>query len=239
MRNVPDNTGERILLEKETPLMIARHFCAYRFAGDYARNKSVLDVGCGEGYGSYYLAGLAREVTAIDRDEAIIEYAKSKYKRDNLNFQVMDVKDLGAITDKFECITSFQFIEHLGQPQEFLNRVRNLLKEDGIFICSTPNRKDASPGSANPFNRFHIKEYFIDEYRELLGNAFTNIEILGLKRGGRLNFYRRVKKIGVCRFLPDCVNPVKRFYDNISCNDFIFTKDNLDTALDFIAVCKS
>lgn len=41
------NTGERILLDKETPLMIARHFCAYRFARDYVGNKTGLDIGCG------------------------------------------------------------------------------------------------------------------------------------------------------------------------------------------------
>ena len=46
-----DNTGERILLEKETPLMISRHFCAYKFARDFVSGKEVLDIGCGEGRG--------------------------------------------------------------------------------------------------------------------------------------------------------------------------------------------
>jgi protein-L-isoaspartate O-methyltransferase len=70
------NTGERILLDKETPLMIARHFRAYKFAKDYVCNKTVLDIGCGEGYGTYYLGGFAKEVMGIDYDEAIIDYAR-------------------------------------------------------------------------------------------------------------------------------------------------------------------
>ncbi len=88
------NTGERILLEKESPLMIARHLSAYEFAKDYVYNKTVLDIGCGEGYGCFYLAGTAKTIVGIDYDKAIIDYAKSRYQRNNLQFFVMDVKNL-------------------------------------------------------------------------------------------------------------------------------------------------
>lgn len=104
--NIP-NTGERILLEKETPLMIARHFCAYQFAKDYVHDKRVLDIGCGEGYGSYYLASLAREVVAIDYDRAIIDYAKDKYRRGNLIFNTVDARELGSFSNGFDTICSF------------------------------------------------------------------------------------------------------------------------------------
>jgi 2-polyprenyl-3-methyl-5-hydroxy-6-metoxy-1,4-benzoquinol methylase len=70
------NTGERILLEKETPLMIARHFCAYKFAQAFILGKEVLDIGCGEGYGADFLADFAQEVLGIDYDKVVINYAK-------------------------------------------------------------------------------------------------------------------------------------------------------------------
>ena len=76
-----ENTGERILLEKETPLMIARHFCAYRFAKSLVSGKEVLDMGCGEGYGSDFMAGYAKSVLGSDYDKTVVDYAKNIYHK--------------------------------------------------------------------------------------------------------------------------------------------------------------
>lgn len=233
-----NNTGERILLDKETPLMIARHFCAYRFSKDYVSNKKVLDIGCGEGYGTYYLAGFTREAIGIDYDEAIINYAKNKYLKQNLKYLVFDIRDLHNLDNRFDIICSFQLIEHVMDPDNFLINIKKLLIENGVFICSTPNRLDASPHSEVPHNKFHVKEYIFDEFKELLEKHFRVDRMLGLKRGRRLNFYRRLKKIGLFNFLPAYTDPVRRFYNRIDCSHFIMVKDRLDTTLDFIAVCR-
>jgi len=232
-----ENTGERIILEKETPLMIARHFCSYRFVKEYVRNKQLLDIGCGEGYGTYYLASFAKEIVGIDYDKAIIDYAKKKYQRDNLTFYATDVKDLANFDNRFDVICSFQTIEHIRNVKLFLENIKNILSDNGIFICSTPNKLDASPHSDTPLNKFHIKEYFLDEFKELLKSHFKEIDLFGLKRRRRLNFYRRLKKLGLFNFLPVSINPVRRFYERIDCDDFIIRKDNINTALDFIAIC--
>ena len=234
---IPD-TGERILLDKETPLMIARHLSAYKFAKNYVYDKAMLDIGCGEGYGSYYLAGPAKEVMAIDYDRVVIDYAKQKYQKDNLRFCAMDVKNLDSLSNKFEIICAFQSIEHINDTAALLTNIKNLLTDDGIFICSTPNIKDASPGSAVPFSKFHVKEYLMDEFKGLLEAYFKKVNMFGLKRGSLLNFYRRLKKTGIFNFLPASINPVRRFYEQIDCGNFIIVKDNLDTALDLIAVCR-
>jgi len=232
------NTGERILIEKETPLMIARHFCAYRFAMDYVSGKNVLDVGCGEGYGANYLAEFAESVKGIDYDKEVIAYAKNKYNKNNLKFQTMDIKDLSAIQEKFGIICSFQNIEHIKDTDKLLNDVFNLLNENGIFICSTCNMKDASPGRSIPFNRFHVREYMFDEFQGLLEKRFRNVELSGLKRGFVLRVNRRLKKAGIFNFLPSGLDPVKRFYSKINCDHFCWAKKDMDSCLDFIAVCK-
>lgn len=232
------NTGERIILERESALMIARHLCAYRFSKHYADNKKVLDIGCGEGYGTYYLAEFATEAIGIDYDEAIINYAKNKHTRQNLRFLVFDIRQLCELNNKFDFICSFQVIEHLREPDIFLTNIKNLLEKNGVFICSTPNKLDASPHSDIPHNKFHIKEYLFYEFKELLEKYFIIDNMLGLKRGRKLNFYRRLKKIGLFNFLPAYTDPVKRFYNRIDCSHFIMVKDRLDTALDFIAVCR-
>lgn len=234
----PFDTGERILLEKETPLMIARHFSAYRFAKDYAREKIILDLGCGEGYGSYFLSGLAKSVLGIDYNRQAIEYAKNKYRRQNLQFAQVDAMNLNSIGHKFDVICSFQFIEHIREIDRLLEDIKNLSGDRGIFICSTPNRKDASPGSPVPFNKFHVTEFLLLEFKELLERHFQDIKLFGLKRGRRLNFYRKIKKWGIFNSLPRCINPVSKFYNKIDCDNFIVVKDRLDTALDFLAVCR-
>lgn len=235
--NIPD-TGERILLEKETPLMISRHLSAYSFAKNYVHDKRVLDIGCGQGYGTYFLAEFCKEALGTDYDAAIIDYAKNRYKRGNLKFEVLDIKDLDLFKGKLDIVCCFQVIEHIRDARIFLENINNLLNPDGVFICSTPNKLDASPHSDMPHNKFHVKEYLLDEFRQLLSGFFKEIDMFGLKRSKKLCFYRRLKKMGLFNFLPDNIDPVKRFYAKISCADFVIIKDNIDNALDFIAVCK-
>ena len=222
------NTGERILPEIETPLMIARHFSAYQFAKDYCKDKIVLDIGCGEGYGSDYLSGFAKSVTAIDYDAAAIEYAKGKYRKGNLAFRRLDVKGLSSLSDKFDAICCFQVIEHIADTESFLKDIGHLLNDSGIFIISTCNKLDSSPGSDIPLNKFHVKEYFFRDFKELLDKYFASVQIAGLKRSGKLNFYRRLKKIGI----------LKRLYTHAGPGSFKIVSDNLENALDFIAVCR-
>ncbi len=232
------NSGERVLLEKETPLMIARHFSAYRFIKDYTSNKHVLDIGCGEGYGTYYLSEFARGTVGIDYDDSIINYAKDKYRKENLEFHCYNIEDLHNFAKKFNVICSFQVIEHLHDADKFLEDLKVLLDDNGVFICSTPNRLDASPHSETPFNKFHAREYGFLEFKGLIERHFKDVEMFGLKRGKELNFYRRIKKIGLCNLLPDAINPVKRFYSQIKSEHFSITKGGIDRALDFIVVCK-
>ncbi len=232
-----DNTGERILLEKETPLMIARHFCAYEFARKLVADKNVLDIGCGEGYGSDYLAGFAKSVTAIDYDPSVIAYAKNKYQKAGLEYLVLDIKDLGGLNRKFDIICSFQNIEHIRDTQKLLKDVASLLKDTGTFVCSTCNIKDASPGSKKPFNKFHVREYTFEEFKEMLEPHFERVKLSGLFRSGVLKFNRRLKKIGLFNFLPAGLDPVKRYFARAKRDYFYWSQGKLDSCLDLIAVC--
>jgi 2-polyprenyl-3-methyl-5-hydroxy-6-metoxy-1,4-benzoquinol methylase len=233
-----NNTGERILLEKETPLMIARHFCAYKFAQNLVKDKQVLDIGCGEGYGSDFMAGSAKSVMGIDYDLAVIGYAKSKYSKSRLEFLNLDIKDLDSLSRKFDAICSFQNIEHIQDTEKLLKDISGRLNAGGVFICSTCNIKDASPGSKVPFNKFHVKEYTLDEFKGMLAGHFRRVEISGLKRSAALKFYRRLKKIGLFNFLPAKLDPVKRFFAQANCGYFYWSKNDLGNCLDFIAVCR-
>lgn len=232
------NTGERILLEKETPLMIARHICAYQFAKDLVADKRVLDIGCGEGYGTYFLAGFAKEAIGIDYDVSVVSFAQKKYKRENLEFYAVKAEECRALGGKFDVVCSFQVIEHINEPREYLSNIKDLLSERGIFICSTCNKTDSSPNSPVPLNKFHVREYLLDEFKLLLEGFFRKVEIYGLKRSRRLKIMRRLKKSGILKFLPPALNPVDKFFSRVDYRDFILIRENLDSALDFIALCR-
>lgn len=233
------NSGERILLEKESALMIARHLCAYKFAQGYVNNRRVLDLGCGQGYGSFLLSENAKEVTGLDYHEPAISYAREKYKRDNLKFIHLNASSLKKLEERFDCICCFQVIEHIKEVDEFLMDIGGLLGENGIFICSTPNKLDASPNSLGPANKFHVKEYLAEEFFQLLKKYFDEVSMSGLKRSRRLNFFRRLKKTGITKVLPGSVDPVRKFYSKIDCTNFVVTDTRLSTALDFFAICKN
>ena len=232
------NTGERILLEQESSLMISRHMSAYKFAKNYVADKRVLDLGCGQGYGCGYLSLVAKSVLGIDYDQAVIDYAKVKYQRDNLEFRKLSVDSLNSIDQTFDTVCAFQFIEHIENVDNLLQDLKKLLAVGGVFVCSTPNRNDSSPGSETPFNKFHVREYLWDEFKATLCRHFSNVEIFGLKRIRKLLFYRRLKKIGLFNFLPPVINPVTRFYKRADCNNFEIDKRGAEDALDFIAVCE-
>lgn len=217
--------------------MIARHFFAYKFAENYCRGKRVLDLGCGEGYGTYYLSQFALEAVGVDRDPAIISYAKNKYKKGNLNYLVSGAEQLNLLPKSFDLICSFQVIEHIEDVKSYLENIKTLLADGGIFICSTPSKLDSSPHSATPLNKFHLREYLSEEFVQLLKPHFKSLSLYGLKRGRKLNFYRRLKKIGIFNVLPDKLNPVKKFYNNIETRHFTLVQENISSALDFYAVC--
>ena len=237
MDNISD-TGERIIPGKTSSLMFSRHFRAYEIAKDYIRDKTVLEIGCGEGYGAHYLSGFCKNITGIDYNAEVVLYAKNKYTRDNLAYRTVKAENLSAVLkQKFDVIVSFQVIEHIEDTAVFLETVKSLLNDNGMFICSTPNRLDASPDLDTPANRFHVREFLADEYCDLLKRHFKEVKVIGLKRGKLLNFYRRLKKTGIFNFLPLFLDPVKKFYSCISSKHFTEVEGGLETALDFIAFC--
>ncbi len=140
----------------------------------------MLDVGCGHGYGSYYLATeFARSVVGIDTDDRAIEYARSHYSLQNLEFQLVDAEGDSFLEHKFQRIISFEVVEHLRNPEEFFNFVKVSMAHDGEFYLSTPNRlyTEQMYKNGRSMNPFHFKEYYPKELNELLSKYFKVIGI--------------------------------------------------------------
>ena len=177
------------------------HVQRYEFATEYVRDKSVLDVACGSGYGSLMLANAgAKFVTGMDLSEEALVYANSNYADGKVKFERRDAQvDLGNET--YDVVVSFETLEHLKQSHTFLQNVHRALKNGGIFIVSSPNRDIFSPGLERPSNPHHEFELTKPEFIEMLEN--TGFEInefwgqlfpAGPLRGFR-KFLRRVTKV--------------------------------------------
>ena len=174
-------TGERYLPELESPEISYEHWHRYLFAREFAKNKIVLDIACGEGYGSYLLAGNAKKVIGVDNDKNTIEYATSKYNRDNLEFKIGLVEDVPIKgSEVFDVIVSFETLEHIEEKKQkkFIAEAARLVNKKGIFIVSTPEKFSYSD-ERNFKNEFHEKEFYLDEFKEFLGNYFKNIVLFG------------------------------------------------------------
>lgn len=167
-------TGERLIpeLNKGTAFYY-EHLARYLFASQIVKEKVVLDAGCGSGYGSFILAkyGKAKKVYAVDISQEAIDYAQSKYFHKNIKFQVNDAEKLKTISAKsVDVIVSFEVIEHLNDQEKFLNQIKRVLKTNGVFIVSTPNKYTYPEG-----NLFHTKELYPEEFKKLLKKYFKNV----------------------------------------------------------------
>src|SRR3989338_4180848 len=107
-------TGERLIPSKfsNNSQLYIEHMSRYMFASDYVKDRTVLDAGCGCGYGSAHLSQFARKVIGIDISKEAIDYCNSNYTGNNINFKQMSCYDLGFPQGSFDVVVSFEVIEH-------------------------------------------------------------------------------------------------------------------------------
>jgi SAM-dependent methyltransferase len=146
----------------------------YLWVSDFVHAKTVIDVGCGHGPGTAFLADSAKSIVGVDSDKEALDYARSHYSRPNLSFAFADVvseQKLGI----FDMAVSFEVIEHLRDPEGYLRFVRNQLDPSGQFYISTPNRLYTERLYVNgkSTNPYHFKEYSPDELLELVRRYFS------------------------------------------------------------------
>jgi ubiquinone/menaquinone biosynthesis C-methylase UbiE len=155
------------------------HLHRYAWATQSVKGKKVLDLACGEGYGSFMLAQHADRVTGIDIDQETVIHARNTYPRDNLDFvegSITDVPISGAA--EFDVIVCYEALEHIEDHERLLSEVKRLLKDDGLFIVSTPN-KTVYTDESDFHNPCHVKELHFAEFKTLLGNHFSSVRFWG------------------------------------------------------------
>jgi len=174
-------TGERVVPGKTPRDIYLEHINRYVFATIWVQNKSVLDVACGTGYGVHYLVKKgARRAVGVDISIEAMNYAQDRFGEERrVSFICADGTKLPCVDNFFDVVISFETIEHIRQYRRFLLECRRVLKENGLFICSTPNRRVFSPSIGKPLNPFHVKEFWPEEFYRLLCRYFVDVTLYG------------------------------------------------------------
>ena len=229
-------TGERTLPDvPEENYWYQRHLAVYEWIAARCEDKTVADLACGEGYGSDVLAQRATDVIGVDANPDAYEHARRRYRRPNLRFERDLVESFDTPRD---VIVFLQTIEHVERPGDLL---RGFAATASVSYVSTPNLLTlAPPGAEKSDNPWHLREYTVSEYRELLEPCFSRVEILGLFHARKLRAHELAIRAGWDRIHP-ALRITKPFYDRfipaINARDFELRPRNLEKALDFIAVC--
>src|SRR5213594_670906 len=172
-------TGERYVPWMEGAEIGYEHLHRYAFATQFVRNKRVLDLASGEGYGSNLLAKTAKQVVGIDIDEQAVRHAANKYIKSNLEFKAGSILEIPIKSEGvFDVIVCFEALEHVEDHDKLLSEARRLLTPNGLFFVSTPNKTlyTDEPHFNNPF---HVHELYFAEFKTLLEKYFRQVKFLG------------------------------------------------------------
>ncbi|NDD62369.1 MAG: glycosyltransferase [Acidobacteria bacterium] len=170
-------TGERFIPTEQGRIRL-EHYHRYAMVLEMVRGKVVLDVACGEGYGSYLMADTADSVIGVDVSDEVIRHATSVYGRPNLVFSEGSVTSLPFPSDSFDVVVSFETVEHVAEQEQMLAEIRRVLRPNGLLVISSPNRPIYSEESGE-HNKFHVRELDFQEFDDLLRSHFTVISYFG------------------------------------------------------------
>jgi SAM-dependent methyltransferase len=157
----------------------ADHLARYLHAVEFVEGKRVLDAGTGHGYGAAILkAKGALHVQAIDIDESAIAKARELYPIEGIEYLVDDCERLANVRGALDVVCNFENIEHLAHPDRFLQAAAGLLTDDGVLLCSSPDRATSPWKDGRPCNPYHVNEWYRDEFHDLLSSHFDDVEVL-------------------------------------------------------------
>lgn len=157
-------------------MLAAEHLARYWLLREACRGKRVLDVACGEGYGSSLLRTWgATEVVGVDLSRDAIENAKMRFGAPGISYRIGDACNLHTVlkdTEQFDLVACFETMEHVPNVPGLLRGIRERLAPGGSIVISCPNDLEVLDGQPN---EFHLRTYTFQEFQtvttEVLGPA--------------------------------------------------------------------
>ena len=174
LASAKNGISERFVPEQDQGRLIeVEHVSRYQWAAQAAKDRLVLDAGCGTAYGSRLLAdGGAREVVGVDIARAVLETVAAAMP-DSVRLQTGDLRQLDFEDDTFELVVCFEVIEHVEDPFAVLDELVRVLAPGGLLLVSSPNRDVYPPG-----NPHHLHEFVPAELEAELAARLPHVRLL-------------------------------------------------------------
>jgi SAM-dependent methyltransferase len=222
--------------------IITRNLSRYHFVAPQIRG-SLLEIGCGRGYG---LEVVAPQTTAQIGIDISLKFLTDACAGNAVTtFVCASGEALPLSNNSFDCVIAFDVIEHTKDELLFLAELKRVARRDTLIALSTPNRLFTSGDRLTPLNPFHIREYVAYEFYELLKSSFTSVEVFGQvdhqdKRQSINSLIDRIPirwKYLLPHNLQSLISVSLR--RSLRIEDCRFRKENLEEAHTFVALCRT
>ncbi|MEW6102618.1 MAG: class I SAM-dependent methyltransferase [bacterium] len=165
---------------KFSPRHILFSLSRYKFAAKMiGENKTILELGCGDGFGSITLSEFAKSFTGVDFDEEMIRWAKKNLTNEKRRY--INDNFLGKRYGQFDAVVSLDVIEHIYPENEglFFKTLSDNIVHNGIVIVSTPNI-ETQRFSKEFIRGAHVNLYNAESLKEAMNRFFHNVFIFSM-----------------------------------------------------------
>jgi 2-polyprenyl-3-methyl-5-hydroxy-6-metoxy-1,4-benzoquinol methylase len=164
------HSGERPCPDFPDEIFV-NQFKVYRFASQFCSGKRILDIGCGTGYGTSYMAESAESAVGIDISRQAVRYARRQYSSPGkVQFLRMSAESLRFADRSFDFIISTENFEHLSDHHANLREMARVLTDGGMLVLATPNPEMFIDFS----NPYHTHEFTYGELRQIVQEYFSD-----------------------------------------------------------------
>jgi ubiquinone/menaquinone biosynthesis C-methylase UbiE len=146
----------------------------YYWAGDYCRNKDVLEAACGTGQGAGYLSDVSKSYQAGDYSEEILKIARTHY-RGRIDFRQFDAQQIPMADSSLDVVILFEAIYYIPSVDRFVGECRRVLRSGGKVLIATAN-KDLFDFNPSPHSHTY---HGVQEMGELFGKQGFQCEFFG------------------------------------------------------------
>ncbi|MFP4025139.1 MAG: class I SAM-dependent methyltransferase [Thiohalospira sp.] len=204
--------ARKIMLEKK-----------YRLIKKISSGKSILDIGCGTGYFLNYMQKRGYQTLGVEVSDDARAFGKQNFK---LNIFPPDHLLNNKIGRQYNVITLWHVLEHIYDPKSYIQKISNILEEDGVLIVALPNPdsfdarfyKNYWAGYDVPRHIWHftpqtiarfVSEHFtINKLKRLPFDSFYNSLLSEKYRNKKFPFFRGIS-IGFISYLLSLINVKK------------------------------